>query len=253
MISELKEAIRNICILAACVIPVHWAYVDYIRPKAEQLIFVAASAGESAPREWVVLIKDWEQEICIILMIYCIVQVVLKLREIASEQYLFDVDLLEGNEDSLSSDTLEKLESLPKNITSTQLIETLISSLRRYRITGDVQDTSDAIQTSVESLSLRLEAENSTIRYLIWAIPSIGFIGTVRGIGQALSQADEALAGNITNMTASLGIAFNSTLIALLASIVLMLFLHHLQRAQDRRIVDIQSYCEEFLVKRISR
>ncbi len=249
----MKEAIRNICILAAAAVPVHWGYIDFIRPKAEQLISTARSAGESVPRDWVILIKDWEQEICIILMIYCIVQVLLKLREIASEQYLFDIDLLEGENDSLASDTLEKLESLPKPIVSTQLVETLTSSLRRYRITGDVQDTSDAIQTSVDSLSLRLEAENSTIRYLIWAIPSIGFIGTVRGIGRALSQADEALAGDITNMTASLGIAFNSTLVALLASIVLMLFMHHLQRAQDRRIVDIQSYCEEFLVKRISR
>jgi len=249
----MKEAIRNTIILAVSAVTVHWLYVDFIRPKANQLIDAAHSAGQSVPRDWVVVIKDWEQEICIILMIYCIVQVLIKLRDIASEQYLFDVDLLEKENYTLGSDTLEKLESLPNDITSTQLVETLKSSLRRYSITGDVQDTADAIQTSVESLTMQLEVENSTIRYLIWAIPSIGFIGTVRGIGQALSQADEALAGDITNMTASLGVAFNSTLVALLASIVLMLFLHHLQRAQDRRIVDIRNYCEEFLVKRISR
>ena len=249
----MKEAIRNTIILAVSAVTVHWLYVDFIRPKANQLIDAAHSAGQSVPRDWVVVIKDWEQEICIILMIYCIVQVLIKLRDIASEQYLFDVDLLEKEDYTLGSDTLEKLESLPNDITSTQLVETLKSSLRRYSITGDVQDTADAIQTSVESLTMQLEVENSTIRYLIWAIPSIGFIGTVRGIGQALSQADEALAGDITNMTASLGVAFNSTLVALLASIVLMLFLHHLQRAQDRRIVDIRNYCEEFLVKRISR
>jgi len=249
----MKEAIRNTIILAVSAVTVHWLYVDFIRPKANQLIDAAHSAGQSVPRDWVVVIKDWEQEICIILMIYCIIQILIKLRNIASEQYLFDVDLLEKENYTLGSDTLEKLESLPNDITSTQLVETLKSSLRRYSITGDVQDTADAIQTSVESLTMQLEVENSTIRYLIWAIPSIGFIGTVRGIGQALSQADEALAGDITNMTASLGVAFNSTLVALLASIVLMLFLHHLQRAQDRRIVDIRNYCEEFLVKRISR
>ena len=249
----MREAIRNICILAAAAISVHWIYIDIIRPKAELLVEIAQSTGQTVPRQWMVIIKDWEQEICIILMIYCIIQVILKLREIVREQYLFEVDLLEGENDSLSDDTLEKLESLPDVIGSTHLVETLKSSLRRYRITGNVQDTSDAIQTSVDALALQLEAENSTIRYLIWAIPSIGFIGTVRGIGQALSQADEALQGNITNMTASLGVAFNSTFVALLASIILMLFLHHLQRVQDRRIVDIQSYCEKFLVRRISR
>ena len=90
------------------------------------------------------------------------------------------------------------------------------------------------------------------IRYLIWAIPAIGFIGTVRGIGQALSQADQALVGNIAGMTDSLGVAFNSTFVALLISIILMFLLHQLQRLQDGLVVDTQDYCESFLLKRIS-
>ena len=57
------------------------------------------------------------------------------------------------------------------------------------------------------------------IRYISWAIPSIGFIGTVRGIGEALAQADKAVQGDIAGVTQSLGVAFNSTFIALLISI----------------------------------
>ena len=124
--------------------------------------------------------------------------------------------------------------------------------MRRYVITGNVQDTSDAIQAGVEALAVKQEAENSMIRYLIWAIPSIGFLGTVRGIGEALSRAEEALAGDITGMTASLGIAFNSTLVALLISVGLMFLLHQLQRLQDGLVVDTQEYCEVFLLNRIS-
>ena len=128
-----------------------------------------------------------------------------------------------------------------------------MTSLRRFLITQDVQNTSDAIESSVEALALKQDAENSMIRYLIWAIPSIGFIGTVRGIGQALSQADQALAGDIAGMTESLGIAFNSTLVALLISIALMFMLHQLQRLQDNLVVDTQDYCEAFLLNRISK
>ena len=47
------------------------------------------------------------------------------------------------------------------------------------------------------------------IRYIVWAIPSIGFIGTVRGIGQALGQAHRAVEGDIVGVTASLGVAFS--------------------------------------------
>jgi biopolymer transport protein ExbB/TolQ len=89
------------------------------------------------------------------------------------------------------------------------------------------------------------------IRYLIWAIPSIGFIGTVRGIGEALSLADKALAGDIAGMTNSLGVAFNSTLVALLISILLMFLFHQLQRLQDGQLVDIQAYCDRYLLARI--
>ena len=127
-----------------------------------------------------------------------------------------------------------------------------MASLRRYLITKNVQDTSDAIGSGVEALALKLEAENAMIRYLIWAIPSIGFIGTVRGIGQALSKADEALAGDIAGMTDSLGSAFNSTFVALLISIGLMFLFHQLQRLQDGLVVDTQDYCESFLLNRIS-
>ena len=234
---------------------VHTLYVQYIRPKAEILVETARAAGQYAPRDWVVILKDWEQEICIILAIYCVVQILIKLYQLSREQYLFDVDLFDNMDRTTTAlnETLQELESLPYTLSRSQLVDTLKASLRRYRITQDVQNTSDAIQTSVEALSMRLEADNTMLRYMIWAIPSIGFIGTVRGIGQALSQADKALAGDISEMTASLGIAFNSTFVALVLSIFLMLLLHSLQKAQDQRLVDIQSYCEEFLLKRISQ
>ncbi len=251
----MKETLRNLLILAAITVGVHTLYIQYIRPKAEILIETARAAGQYAPRDWVVILKDWEQEICLVLAIYCVVQILIRLYELSKDQYLFEVDLvgqLDQSEDAFA-DALNELESLPIAIDRSQLIETLKASLRRYRITADVQNTSDAIQTSVEALAMRLEADNTMLRYMIWAIPSIGFIGTVRGIGQALSQADQALSGDISQMTASLGIAFNSTFVALVLSIVLMLLLHSLQKAQDRRLVDIQSYCEEFLLKRISQ
>ena len=251
----MNELARAALILAGCGGAIHFAYVQVVRPRAEAALEAARIAGEFAPRDWAVILKDWEQEICLVLLVFCAVQILRRMWLLASEQYLFGVDVFETADEGASTlaDTLDELEKLPAEMSGTQLMGALRASLRRYRITGDVQNTSDAIQTSVDALGTRFEADNAMIRYIIWAIPSIGFVGTVRGIGRALSQADEALAGDIAGMTASLGTAFNSTLVALLASLVLMLLLHALQRAQDRRLVDIQAYCEEFLLKRISR
>jgi biopolymer transport protein ExbB/TolQ len=250
----MSSMVKSVLGLIVSIVVVHLAYVGYIQPEARLVIEAAQNAGQSAPRDLVVILKDYEQEICLILMFWGTFLILGKCAVILNERYLFNVDLLEGgtgDKDDLVS-VLQSLEALPVKVKNTPLVRTLMASLRRYLITSNVQDTSDAIESSVEALALKQETENSMIRYLIWAIPSIGFIGTVRGIGQALSMADQALAGNIAGMTESLGIAFNSTLVALLISIGLMFLLNQLQRLQDGLVVDTQDYCESFLLNRIS-
>jgi biopolymer transport protein ExbB/TolQ len=97
----------------------------------------------------------------------------------------------------------------------------------------------------------RMESELSIIRYIAWAIPSVGFIGTVRGIGDALGQAHRAVEGDITGVTTGLGVAFNSTFIALVISIVLMFFVHQLQLMQERLVLDSERYVDHELVRRL--
>jgi len=251
----MTRLLPSLLALAFSVITIHLLYIGYIQPEAAVAMELAHQAGKSAPRVFVVILKDYEQEICLMLMVWGTFLISAKCLSILKHRYLFDVDLLEGTagEDGDLTSVLTSLEALPDKISQTPLVRILIASLRRFVITNDVQNTSDAIDSSVEALAIKQEAENSMIRYLIWAIPSIGFIGTVRGIGQALSQADQALAGDITGMTNSLGLAFNSTLVSLLISIALMFLLHQLQRLQDGLVVDTQDYCESFLLKRISK
>ena len=251
----MSTMVKNIVGLIVCIVIVHLAYIGYIQPEAKLILEAAQNAGQSAPRNLVVILKDYEQELCIILMFWGVFLILGKCSVILGERYVFNVDLLEGGTGDKGDlvSVLKSLESLPIKVKNTPLVRTLMASLRRYLITNNVQDTSDAIESSVDALALKQETENSMIRYLIWAIPSIGFIGTVRGIGQALSMADQALAGDIAGMTGSLGIAFNSTLVALLISIGLMFLLNQLQRLQDGLVVDIQEYCESFLLNRISK
>ena len=62
-----------------------------------------------------------------------------------------------------------------------------------------------------------------------------------------------ALAGDISSMTGSLGVAFNSTLVALIISIVLMFLLHQLQRLQDSLIVSVNDYLQKNVLDRLSK
>lgn len=253
--------VKTAGVLALSAVVVQLLYWLIISPNAEQALLLAQQQGQSVARTFSVILKDYEQQICITLMLWGVYLITEKYLAITKNRYLFDIQLIADNDAPAAQSTtaqmqfalreFEKIEDA--EIRNAPLIKTLSAAARRYVATEDVQNTSDAIVTGVEALAARIESENAMIRYLIWAIPSIGFIGTVRGIGQALSQADQALAGNIAGMTDSLGVAFNSTLVALFISIVLMFLLHELQRLQDRLVVDTQAYCEEFLLRRIEK
>jgi biopolymer transport protein ExbB/TolQ len=125
----------------------------------------------------------------------------------------------------------------------------LLNALRRFSSTRNIQDVASSTHTLCESEAERLESELAMIRYISWAIPSIGFIGTVRGIGEALAQANVAVTGDISGVTASLGVAFNSTFIALLISIFLMFLVHQLQQLQERLVFDAENYTDEKLIR----
>ena len=73
----------------------------------------------------------------------------------------------------------------------------------------------------------------------------------MRGIGDALAQAHRAVEGDISGVTESLGVAFNSTFIALVLSIILMFFIHQIQSMQERLVLDTERYSDDWLLRRL--
>ena len=125
----------------------------------------------------------------------------------------------------------------------------LLAALHRFGATRSIADASASARDVCEGEVDRLDSELSLLRYIAWAIPAIGFIGTVRGIGDALAQAHRAMQGDLSGVTQGLGTAFNSTLVALLLSLFLMFLLHHLQTDQERLVRDAESYLDERLIR----
>lgn len=249
-----NRLVLSILSFLVILIVVHLIYIGLIRPSADLSIETARQQGLAAPRTLAVLLKDFEQESCIILALWGMFLLLWKSYDIHAQSYLFDVDLFQSYDDSVpDASYLSLLYELEDDEKNTSLVKTLISSLRHFDGTADVQHVTNIIGSSVESTAMKLESGNSLVRYLIWAIPSIGFLGTVRGISIALSEADKALQGDIATMTENLGVAFNSTFVALLCSIFLMALLHLLQHLQDGQVVEIEEYCENHLVHRLGK
>jgi len=173
---------------------------------------------------------------------------------ILNERKLLEIDLVPVAEGMriLPEDTREfarQVQQLPEENRRMLLPRALLNALQRFSSTKNIQDVATSTHTICETEADQLESELSMIRYISWAIPSIGFIGTVRGIGEALAQADKAVQGDIAGVTQSLGVAFNSTYIALLISIFLMFLVHQLQLLQERLVFDSEIYCDDKLIR----
>lgn len=255
------EFVFQLFSLLLSVILVHAMYVAWIRPQAnavmeEQRILLEQDADYVPERSLYVIVRDFEQEACLILALWALAIMGYKARRALRERSLLQRDLLPLAEGVriLPEDTREharQLRALPESQQRLLLPRVLLSALQRFGATGNVQDVSSATQTLVNAEAERLESELSMIRYIAWAIPSIGFIGTVRGIGQALTLAYRAVEGDISGVTESLGVAFNSTFFALLVSIFIMFLVHQLQLLQERLVFETSDYCNERLIRRL--
>ncbi len=255
------ELVYQVGALIISVIIVHLIYLTVIRPNADAVLQAQAELAASGEpyvqdRSLYVVLRDYEQESCFILMFWAVAIMGLKTRTALGERALLGENFIQISEGMsiLPEDTREftrALQALPETSRECLLPRTLLAALHRFASTRNVQDVSEAVRSVCDAESDRLDSELSMVRYIAWAIPSIGFIGTVRGIGEALGQAYRAVEGDIAGVTTSLGVAFNSTFIALVISIVLMFLMHQLQLIQERLVLDTHNYCDQRLLRHL--
>ena len=256
-----KEFVFQALALVVIVILVHTAYELIIRPRAAASMAAAAEIRETdpereAPLSLAVILKDYEQEACFILLFWALASMGYKAVGLRRDSRLLDRDFVTVEEGKRilpvdARDLSRELQSLPETQRSALLPRSLLAALHRFESTRNIQDVSETVNQLCMAEGERQESELSMIRYIAWAIPSIGFIGTVRGIGQALSKAHAAVEGEIGPVTESLGTAFNSTLIALCLSILLMFVVHQLQLQQERYVLDVEDYAEQNLIRHL--
>ena len=138
-----------------------------------------------------------------------------------------------------------------------QLREMLINTVNTFNWRGK-EEAEATLNLEGQELRESMESRLGMIKYFAWAVPSIGFIGTVIGISDALGGAHRVIGqtsefetrGEIQLITGQLAIAFDTTLIALLLSIILVFLIHIISRKEEQLIsYSISSLKRELLQK----
>ena len=174
---------------------------------------------------------------------------------IRTENDAFKVHLLPEQDNwILSPDDVNQLKNNMQHLEKHNrfmLADLVKKSCIKYRLSKSSSEVLDLVEAQTEIYQDEFESEQSFLRYVAWAIPSVGFIGTVIGIAASLGFADEASTPEgISKVTDMLAIAFDTTLVALVLSIFLMLGIHSLQRKEDKLFIDMKSYIIENLINR---
>ncbi len=140
-----------------------------------------------------------------------------------------------------------------------------LAAIRCSRIIGAyIQSGSrkSATEFALDDGAFYLTASESSYafpRILVWAIPLLGFIGTVIGISQAVNgfsgflenTADvEQIKAGIGTVTSGLAVAFDTTLLALFLSVVVMIPLVLVERWESRFLLRIDIFINDYLLPR---
>jgi biopolymer transport protein ExbB/TolQ len=254
-----SEFFVTLFMLIFTIIVVHATYVAWIRPTGEaitqnELQRMKQDRTYVPQRSFLLVIKDAEQEGEIIHFMWAMLIIGYKAWLVRRERKLLDRELIHVPESIKvlpedAKDYARQLEALPEEQKGMLVVRALQRTLDRFAATRSIRDSAETSRAVCDSEADRLDSGLAMIRYIAWAIPAIGFIGTVRHIGDALLQANQAVGGDITAVTSSLGIAFNATFVALSLTIVLMFFLHQLQQSQEQFVHDTDQWIDQRLLR----
>jgi biopolymer transport protein ExbB/TolQ len=207
------------------------------------------------PERWARLLLGPEQVACYCCFIWGLFIFLGRYWEVRRQHAAFRLDLLSTEEGTrILPEDARTLQRRIDQATAqhgpyilANMIRTGLAKLALSRSSLDVRET---LKTQADVDLGRLISSMATMNYLAWAIPAIGFFGTVRGLAGSMTLAGQG-GEQLRIATTHLTHAFDCTLVALGLSLISMFLIHLLQREEESLVIDCQQYCLEHLVNRI--
>jgi biopolymer transport protein ExbB/TolQ len=116
---------------------------------------------------------------------------------------------------------------------SSYLVRRLRDAIDLVVRTGSADALEDHLKYLSDLDAARAAQSYGLVRFVIWAIPIMGFLGTVIGITDAIACLSPSQLDNMTGVVSGLGTAFDTTAIALGLSMVLMLLQFIVDRSEQ--------------------
>jgi len=133
-------------------------------------------------------------------------------------------------------------------------------TLRHLKAIPKKEEITSILNYQAEIDHNRMQSGYALLNVFIWAIPIIGFIGTVFGIGQSIGEFSDFIRNTngtdintqmrsaLGGVTSGLSIAFSTTFIALVGVVPIMMLASSLRKLEDDLLLSVEEYCLEDLL-----
>lgn len=209
--------------------------------------------------------RGWTPYAMVFLFVLAICIMFVKWRKLAFQKRAFALELIPpGQGFSLTSETaldvIAKLNSLvdePKRFVLFNRIERALLNLKNV---GNISDVSEMLRAQAENDESHADSSYGVLSGIVWVIPILGFIGTVTGLSGAIGgfgkvlNADatvESLRSGLSPVTANLGIAFDTTFVALIFAMVVQMLVTLLRKKEDRFLDECRDYAHVNVISRL--
>lgn len=209
--------------------------------------------------------NTWTVGPAMLFFFWSIVILFLKGRKIKFQTRALDLAAVPQQPDFVLNETtartvLERIHGLvdhPRHFILLNRIERALSNLRNI---GGLSEVSTILKSQSENDENQIASSYTLINGMVWAIPVLGFIGTVQGLSVAIGNFTKTLASNVDlnaiksnlqGVTGGLATAFETTLVALICALIIQLYLNFMQQRETDFLDECNDYCHAHVISKL--
>jgi len=155
-------------------------------------------------------------------------------------------------------DNINRLVASPKDFI---LLDRVCRALVNLKNLGNVSAVAECMNTQASNDEDLVSSSYIVLKGFVWAIPVLGFIGTVLGLSEAIGgfvqvvKSDSAnadlLIKSLGGVTGGLSIAFETTLIALVIALVIQLLMTFVLHKEEQFLDECSDFCHKNIISKI--
>ncbi|GAA5140696.1 MotA/TolQ/ExbB proton channel family protein [Prosthecobacter algae] len=157
------------------------------------------------------------------------------------------------------SSFIDNLYKLPVRLRDSMMVNRIRKALELFEVKQNVGDVTNMLSSQSDIDSMRIGGSFTLLKAFLWAIPILGFIGTVLGLSHAIGGMNfsnvedvNAIMSSINSVTSGLGTAFDATLLGLVLAMLLNFPMNSMMKSEDDCLNDIDAFCNEILLPRLN-